>query len=113
MTHEKPRVQFIFNSVVSEYFSLKVNKEARIKVEVSSDFDLIRYVVIGRTGILEMKNRSIPVGVNTFEIKFMATSLMIPEFQVLVYHIQFSGEVIHDHLTLHFDEILTNNVRNC
>jgi hypothetical protein len=91
-------------------FSIAVGKNVVIKVESSTELEIVHYLVIGRTGILVSQNQSFPTSVHEFEIKFMANAWMVPEAQVLIYYIHFTGEVIYDQLILSFDESLPNKV---
>jgi Alpha-2-macroglobulin bait region domain len=97
-------------SLFLHYFFSIVGKKVSIKVESSTEIEMVHYIVIGRTGILISKNESFPASVHEFEIKFMATSWMVPEAQVLIYYIHYTGEVIYDQLNLPFEENLPNKV---
>lgn len=66
--------------------------------------------MIGRTGVLISKIEYFDSDI--FEIKFEATSWMVPEASVVVYYIHFTGEVIYDFVSVPFDGQLPNKVNN-
>ena len=64
--------------------------------------------MIGRTGVLISQKEYFDSDI--FEIKFKATSWMVPEASVVVYYIHFTGEIIYDYVSVPFDGELPNKV---
>lgn len=71
----------------------------------------VNYIVIGRTGIILADSQNFYLNTYNFDIKFEATTWMVPEVQVLVYYIHFTGEIIYDVVKIVFENGLPNRVR--
>jgi hypothetical protein len=82
-----------------------------MSVKSSAQLDSIHYVVIGRTGVLISDTKYLSEKTDDFELKFPATTWMVPEANLLVYYIHFTGEILYDSFTLKFAESLPNTVR--
>lgn len=70
----------------------------------------LNFIVIGRSGIA--KNVSYELGSDQKEknIKFRATSKMMPQAEVYVYYIHWSGEVVFDRVDLFIENDSPNEV---
>lgn len=66
-------------------------------------------VVMGRSGIVLTQTNDVG-DVQNFDLRFKATSSMLPSSNSIVFYIQPSGEVVYDQIELKFDTWTGNSV---
>jgi hypothetical protein len=87
--------------------------EVLVNVDSSLELKSIQYVVIGRTGMMESSSYIDVFTKKELEIPIKFKTWMIPEAQILVYYIHFTGELVYDTSTMKFEQELLNHVKSC
>jgi hypothetical protein len=78
-------------------------------VSGNGEENVLHSVVIGRIRILHHATHD-NLNENQLEFEFIATKEMLPTASLIVYYIQYSGEIIYDRISLEIEAPLTNEV---
>lgn len=81
-----------------------------VSVRGNQELDDVHSVLIGRAGIIHQSTHSSNEGLNTLSFDISISKLMAPEADLIVYYIQYSGEIIYDRVRLEFDNLPENRV---
>lgn len=89
---------------------LTVGKEFEVQVQSSHELSSLSVVVIGQKGIVH--SEQFIIDAKDFNFGIVASNQMKPEATLFVFYHEETGEIVHDRVTLRFDDSLPNRVRS-
>lgn len=99
-----------FNNL-SLIFSPKISEKVKFEVNFNGEYERLYSIVIGRTGIIHSEVNYMEQNADKkMSFEFMATNLMAPSANVIVYYIQRSGEIVYDQFKIDFEASKENYV---